>query len=215
MAQREEGWPLGLEPLNVRVGVLRNGDINGSLSFNTLLTGSPTSSAFSSSDLDTESTGSFFHDRSITLGSLIGLSSILELSRRSTRGQLPEPTRNKKSYKSKICCFSLCSNTTDAVSTNKNNAPSLGHFLEAERRAASNYRRNQSPGPYGPDDFTHVNLSGLETNSLFIGDHVAPPQSSSWLDSDSARNFNADLFQHGNRDRSRLHFSCLCGHLTN
>lgn len=45
---------MGLEPLNVRVGVLRNGDINGSLSFNTLLTGSPTSSAFSSSDLDTE-----------------------------------------------------------------------------------------------------------------------------------------------------------------
>ncbi|KAG2294520.1 hypothetical protein Bca52824_041189 [Brassica carinata] len=35
---------------------------------------SPTISSVSSSDLDTESTGSFFHDRSITLGTLMGLS---------------------------------------------------------------------------------------------------------------------------------------------
>ncbi|XP_010506189.1 PREDICTED: uncharacterized protein At3g17950 isoform X1 [Camelina sativa] len=35
---------------------------------------SPTISSVSSSDLDTESTGSFFHDRSITLGTLIGFS---------------------------------------------------------------------------------------------------------------------------------------------
>ncbi|VFQ83462.1 unnamed protein product [Cuscuta campestris] len=34
---------------------------------------SPTISSVSSSDLDTESTGSFFHDRSITLGSLMGV----------------------------------------------------------------------------------------------------------------------------------------------
>ncbi|KAF8100228.1 hypothetical protein N665_0229s0056 [Sinapis alba] len=35
---------------------------------------SPTISSVSSSDLDTESTGSFFHDRSITLGTLMGFS---------------------------------------------------------------------------------------------------------------------------------------------
>ncbi|XP_019169525.1 PREDICTED: uncharacterized protein At3g17950-like [Ipomoea nil] len=34
---------------------------------------SPTNSSISSSDLDTESTGSFFHDRSITLGTLMGV----------------------------------------------------------------------------------------------------------------------------------------------
>ncbi|CAL1360764.1 unnamed protein product [Linum trigynum] len=34
---------------------------------------SPTSSSVSSSDLDTESTGSFFHDRSTTLGTLMGV----------------------------------------------------------------------------------------------------------------------------------------------
>ncbi|CAA3024399.1 Hypothetical predicted protein [Olea europaea subsp. europaea] len=211
MALQEEGWPLGLEPLNGRVGLARNLDVNGSLSFNALLTVSPTSSNDSSSDLDTESTGSFFPDKSITLGSLIGLSNVLDLSHRSTRGRLPEPTRNKKSYKHKSCFFSLCSKTTDVVSTNTTS--SLGHFLEEERRAASNYRRNQSPGAYGPDDFNHI-VSDSEANSLFIGGHVAPPQSSSWLDSDAARNFNATLFDRGNGDRSRLFFSCLCGRLT-
>ncbi|KAL3748976.1 hypothetical protein ACJRO7_010119 [Eucalyptus globulus] len=35
---------------------------------------SPTTSSLSSSDLDTESTGSFFHDRSTTLGTLMGVS---------------------------------------------------------------------------------------------------------------------------------------------
>ncbi|KAF7822225.1 uncharacterized protein G2W53_027680 [Senna tora] len=35
---------------------------------------SPTISSVSSSDLDTESTGSFFHDRSTTLGTLMGVS---------------------------------------------------------------------------------------------------------------------------------------------
>ncbi|QCD85454.1 uncharacterized protein At3g17950 [Vigna unguiculata] len=35
---------------------------------------SPTNSSISSSDLDTESTGSFFHDRSTTLGTLMGVS---------------------------------------------------------------------------------------------------------------------------------------------
>lgn len=54
---QEGGWPLGLQPLNVRVGLLRNLDFSGSLSLNTIITDdSPTSSssASSSSDIDTE-----------------------------------------------------------------------------------------------------------------------------------------------------------------
>lgn len=47
---QDDGWPLGLHPLNVRVGLVRSRD----LSFSTLLTRSTTSSADSSSDLDTE-----------------------------------------------------------------------------------------------------------------------------------------------------------------
>lgn len=49
--QQEDGWPLGLQPLSLRVGLVRN---HGSVSFNTLLTGSPSSSTDSSSDLDTQ-----------------------------------------------------------------------------------------------------------------------------------------------------------------
>lgn len=205
MAQQEDGWPLGLQPLNVRVGLVRNRDMNGSVSFNTLLTGSPTSSTDSSSDLDTESTGSFFHDRSITLGTLLGVSNILELSRPSSRGRrrrtIAESSKdNKKTYpsKPKTWLFSLCSKlNTDAVTINNNNndtmAPSLGHFLETERKAAIIYKRNQSPNLYGPDDFS---------NTLFVSDHVAPlPQCSAGL-------------EHGDGYGAPLLISCLCGHLT-
>lgn len=60
---QEEGWPLGLQPLNVRVGLVRNRHLSGSISFNTLLTGSPTSSTVSSSDLDTEVSNKIFPDK--------------------------------------------------------------------------------------------------------------------------------------------------------
>lgn len=203
--QQEEGWPLGLQPLNVRVGgMVRNRDLNASLSFNTLLTSSPISSD-DSSDLDTQSTGSFFHDKSITLGSLIGISSILELSRRSTRGRVCEPARNKKNYKTKTWFLSLCSRlSTDAVSMN--NAPSLGHFLEAERRAAGPYRNNACPTSYGVDDFSHVS----DPNSLFVGGHVAPPQTSPAYHETA---FGRDLLSHRNADGPPLLLSCLCGNL--
>ncbi|KAJ0723856.1 hypothetical protein HanOQP8_Chr08g0303331 [Helianthus annuus] len=39
----EGGWPLGLQPLNLRA-----------VSFSTMISGSPSSSSYSSSDLDTE-----------------------------------------------------------------------------------------------------------------------------------------------------------------
>ncbi|KAJ4842684.1 hypothetical protein Tsubulata_014906 [Turnera subulata] len=216
-ACQEEGWPLGLRPLNARVGLVRNRDFNGSISFSTLLTGSPSSSTDSSSDLDTESTGSFFHDKSITLGSLIGVSSILELSRRSTRGRGAETLRDQKNsnYKSKPWLFSLCSRlTTDALSTNKN-TPSLGHFLEAERRAAGTQRRNMSPTSMcGPNDFSPVRPNaGL--NTLFVGGQVIapppPPQSNASLGADGGRRSNMELLEHGNGYGSPLLLSCLCG----
>ncbi|MED6152304.1 hypothetical protein PIB30_090652 [Stylosanthes scabra] len=90
------------------------------------------------------STGSLFHGRSITLGSLIGISSFLELSRRSGRMVVENSTReeNKRNHhhhKLKPCLFSLCSrlSTDDAVASSGNDVivPSLGHYLEVERRA--------------------------------------------------------------------------------
>lgn len=220
MAQQEEGWPLGLQPLNARVGLPRNngGDNNlGSVSFNTLLTGSPTSSTDSSSDLDTESTGSFFHDKSITLGSLIGVSSIFELSKRSLRGRKAEAVavKEKKSgNKSRSWLFSLCPrDTTDAEDVDRKNPPSLGHFLAVERRAATNgCRRNQSPNLYGPDDQMAMAQPSLESNSLFINGRIAPPRASPWRFSDAERRNNGVLEPEiGNGSGIPALFSCICG----
>ncbi|XP_057488360.1 uncharacterized protein At3g17950-like [Actinidia eriantha] len=216
MAQQEEGWPLGLQPLNVRVGLVRNRDFFGSASFHTLLSGSPTSSTDSSSDLDTESTGSFFHDKSITLGSLMGVSSIVHLSRRSTRARRPETSGNKKIYKSKAWCFSLCPrDSTDAdqsVYNNNNNiAPSLGHFLEVERRDADERRRSHSPLLCGPDELGLVQ-SDAEPNSLFVDGCIAPPpRSSPWFGSDAEGRDNRGL-EGGDGCGVPVLFSCMCGH---
>ncbi|KAK6942952.1 hypothetical protein RJ641_028329 [Dillenia turbinata] len=142
---QEEGWPLGLQPLNVRVGLMRDVDFPGSASFSTLLTAASPSSSFDSfSDLDSESIGSFYNEKSITLGSLIGISSILELSRRPERRRAIERLRNKKTHKSRAWFFSLCSKLS-MENVSINDTPSLAQFLEAERLAANASRRNQTP----------------------------------------------------------------------
>ncbi|XVF08080.1 hypothetical protein REPUB_Repub06bG0195200 [Reevesia pubescens] len=214
MAQREQGWPLGLQPLNARIGLVRNRDFSGSVSFSTLLTASLSSSSISSSDLDTESTGSFFHDKSITLGSLIGISSFVELSRRSTRRRTTESLKDQKNnYNSRPWLFSLCSKlSTDAVDTN--DAQSLGHFLEVERRTADIYRRNQTPAAaaaYGPGDFSPVMLTS-EPSSLFVGDQIAP-RSNVALSAENGRKSDRQLLEHGNGYGVLLPLSCLRGQL--
>ncbi|XP_041025635.1 uncharacterized protein At3g17950-like [Juglans microcarpa x Juglans regia] len=226
MARQEEGWPLGLRPLNARVGLVRNSDSSGSISFSTLLTGSPTCSSLSSSDLDTESTGSFFHEKSITLGSLIGVSSMLELSRRSTRGRAAETVRDMRKnnvYKPKLPAwlFSLCSKlSTDAVNASNNSTPSLGHFLEAERRTAGIYRRNlQSPTSIDivPCDFSSSTLPISDANSLFVGGQVAPQSSFPILDDHEkgggSKQSKNEFLEAGNGYGIPLLFSCLRGYL--
>ncbi|KAA3458554.1 ATP synthase subunit epsilon [Gossypium australe] len=213
MAHQEEGWPLGLQPLNVRVGLPgRNNDYSGSISFNTILTGSPTSSTDSSSDLDTESTGSFFHDKSITLGSLIGVSSIWKLSKRSIRGRKAEATREKRNNRSKVWLFSLCSrDNTDAENVNNaNNAPSLGHFLAVERRAASGYGRNHSPTVNGPDELALQAQPNIESNSLFINGCIAPRTSSCHV-ADAETQKKGRLDNDGNSNGVPVLLSCMCG----
>ncbi|XP_065865512.1 uncharacterized protein At3g17950-like [Euphorbia lathyris] len=204
MPQQEEGWPLGLQPLNVRVGLPRNGDFSGSISFNTLHTASPTSSTDSSSDLDTASTGSFFHDRSITLGSLIGASSSSKILK-SSRVRKVEAVKEKKS---KTWIFSLCPReTTDAENGNNinvnvnNNPPSLGDFLAVERRAAANEcRRDVHVDVDSPNDIYEGVM--MESNSLFVNGQVAPPRNSQCDERGS---------EHGG---APVLFSCMCGHLS-
>ncbi|XP_010252130.1 PREDICTED: uncharacterized protein At3g17950-like [Nelumbo nucifera] len=219
MAEQDDGWPLGLQPPNVRTGLIRNRDLSGSFSLNTLLTDSPSSSTDSSSGLDTESTGSFFHERRITLGSLIGISNILELSRRSVRGRRAEVLRGKKNYRSKmIWLFSLCTKDNADDVDNMNNGPSLGHFLEVERRASSGYRRNHgSPGFYEPEEFGQqsMNASDDSSNPLFINGRVAPPRSTPWFGSDVGRRSGGGSNHENGGCGVSLLLLCMCGQPTN
>ncbi|KAL8225209.1 hypothetical protein R6Q57_017766 [Mikania cordata] len=191
MAQQVEegGWPLRLKPLNLRA-----------VSISTLISGSPSSSSYSSSDLDTESTGSFFHDRSVTLGNLMGVSSIVELSRRSLRRgkmlsqTLSLETKTKPNPKSKSWCFGFClcqRDKDDVIDVSMNNIVPLGHFLEVERRAAQDHRRGQhSPLVYGADELTLAQPFGDSSNSLFVDGQIMPPtRSSPWsgLDANEGR----------------------------
>lgn len=159
-----------------------------------------------------QSTGSFFHDRSITLGSLIGVSSILELSRRSIRGRRAEPLKVKKPCKAKPWIFSLCSRDSIDVKSTTHNTPSLGQFLAVERRAANNdQRRNQSPNDYVPDEISLAQPIP-QPNSLFVDGRVAPPQSSSLsgFETESGQSEGNDQGNNNGHGVPVL-FSCMCG----
>ncbi|RXI02253.1 hypothetical protein DVH24_026783 [Malus domestica] len=220
MAHQDEGWPLGLRPLNARVGLIRNRDLSGgSVSFSTLITASPTSSiassSSSSSDLETEPTESFFHDKGITLGSLIGVSGILDLSGRSTRRRTTETSKNKKNRKTKPWLFSFCSKLTNDSVNVSNDTPSLGHFLEAERRASThntNRRNHVAPIEYGPEDFSPaVPVSG--PNGLFVDGAVAAALPSPSESGDGGSRSNRELLEYGNGLGTPLLLSCLRGKL--
>ncbi|MED6120857.1 hypothetical protein PIB30_024881 [Stylosanthes scabra] len=201
MAQQDieaEGWPLGLlqPPNNARVIELArsgNNSESGSISFNTLLTCSSTDYNNSSSDLDTESTGSFFVDNSTTLGNLMGVSTI---SRRrapnnKTEQDLKKINKQNKNRLSFIISWLLSSrrrniNPEEANNKNKktnNDATSLAHYLAVERTS------NNPIFYYGPH---HV----AEPNSLFVNGTIAPPQTN------KKKRFSSSL--------SKL-FSCVCG----
>ncbi|RHN59140.1 hypothetical protein MtrunA17_Chr4g0010041 [Medicago truncatula] len=210
MAQQEEGWPLGLGLLNARVGLVRNSEFSGSISFSrisTILSSSSIHSTDSSSYLDTESTGSLFHNKSITLGNLIGISSsFLELSRSSRGREMVPSNENKKNHKLKPWLFSLCTKlTTDAVNPNHIRVPSLGQYLEAERRARSTYRRNQRAFILGHNVCSPVQ----ESNSLFAGSQVSLSSPAS-LGEDTGRDTNRSLKQN-NGNGTPISFSSLCG----
>ncbi|KAG4921479.1 hypothetical protein JHK82_050446 [Glycine max] len=166
----QKGWPLGLRLLNGR-----NGDFSGSVSFSrisTILTASPTPSTESSSDLDSQ------------------LPRTLKEINQGKNGGTLKGQQKESQAEDLIWLFSLCSKlTTDAVSVNV--APSLGHYLVAERRAESTHRRNnQCSTIYGPNDFFPIR----ESNSLFVGGQGAHSSSTS-LGEDCGREPNKVLDQ--------------------
>ncbi|XP_010556256.1 PREDICTED: uncharacterized protein At3g17950 [Tarenaya hassleriana] len=104
---------------------------------------SPTISSLSSSDLDTESTGSFFHDRSITLGTLMGVSftaiafqrhvsPAVSVSRAATRRPNKRPSSAASERHRGRKWWRLCRDNDDDDGGRR--PSSLGEFLEVERR---------------------------------------------------------------------------------
>ncbi|KAL6518045.1 hypothetical protein OROMI_033746 [Orobanche minor] len=143
---------------------------------------SPTVSSVSSSDLDTQSTGSFFHDRSTTLGTLMGVTLQAITFRVPSQhlhhenpisGGVKVGRRNKKSKKSRAAArqrrrwWSLCRDDCDS------RRASLGDYLEVERRFGE--------GGGGCSDGPAAELEGLvreiprNGRGLFADGRVLPP----------------------------------------
>eukprot|EP00253_Pinus_taeda_P005875 PITA_05875 len=144
---------------------------------------SPSFSSYSSSDLDTESTGSFFFDKSTTLGSLMGLKSDDGLSPRvvvhgqelsSRESEVPRSRQITRPKKSKSW-WRLCRDSDDR-DCHRNINPSLEQFLEEERRTSGS---NIGEGMYINimyDEFT-AGHDFSDRNLLFSEGRILPPHS--------------------------------------
>lgn len=128
--------------------------------------------------------GSFFRDRSITLGSLIGIASLFDMSNRSLRRRPENSSRIKKNRNgnhraAKHWFSSLCTKAQLSGEV-AGSAPSLGHFLEAERRASDAHRTSRRTGvtiAYELEELAPGRHSGSEPNSLFSDGRILPPAS--------------------------------------
>ncbi|KAF5200976.1 hypothetical protein FRX31_009440 [Thalictrum thalictroides] len=69
--EMSNGWPLGLENMNLRLRVVESLQVAPSEIYHPYRVRSTSFSSFTSSDLDTESTKSFFNDGSVSLGRII------------------------------------------------------------------------------------------------------------------------------------------------
>lgn len=143
--------------------------------FSSLIAVSPSISSDSSSDLDTESTGSFFYDKSITLGNLIGLQSDLAVSTRAIDGRehpsSETPRRHKRNSRSKSW-WGFCGSSAGCDQSNM--PPSLGQFLEVERRVAASNRREKMYLNMMYDEFA-AGQTTFDSNPLFADGQILPP----------------------------------------
>ncbi|KAM7475302.1 hypothetical protein LguiB_022545 [Lonicera macranthoides] len=145
---------------------------------------SPTISSVSSSDLDTESTGSFFHDRSTTLGTLMGVSfpaitfrapslrretASISAGTGGSAGRRNKKAKKKKNKKASAVVaeqrrrrwWSLCRDDESKPS-------SLGEFLEVERRF-------EDDAFYGAELALENANSQPRNGRLFADGRVLPP----------------------------------------
>ncbi|KAK9115190.1 hypothetical protein Syun_021987 [Stephania yunnanensis] len=175
---------------------------------------SPTISSVSSSDFDTESTGSFFHDRSTSLGTLMGVDfppiSIRVSSHRENRpavngaggggaGEVGRGGRKGKSSKArKRAVVAAAAAAADRRQRRRwwklcrddvAGPSSLGEFLEVERRYGGDGGGGEGEY-YGAaaeyEGVAAVAGNGSNGRVLFADGRVLPPRSGADLDSEEA-----------------------------
>lgn len=172
----------GFQHSSLRVRVMENLRVAEPNYLDAMAVVSPSFSSHSSSDLDTESTGSFFYDKSITLGSLMGLKSDVGVSPRvvvhaqeltSREPEAPRSRQNTRSKKSKSW-WRLCRDSDDC-DCHRNINPSLEQFLEEERRTTGSNREGMYINILY-DEFT-AGHDFTARNLLFSEGRILPPHS--------------------------------------
>ncbi|XP_021635078.1 uncharacterized protein LOC110631523 [Hevea brasiliensis] len=138
MATTEEnetsnGWPLGLEIMTMRLRVIENIQAAPAEPYSNAHLRSPSFSSFTSSNLDTESTASFFQDHSMSLGRLIGIQPdkgngelyfpsrirLDERGRKSLKAVSSEVSRGHRPELSQGICIPLLVGTLEKMSRSK------------------------------------------------------------------------------------------------
>ncbi|KAF5730299.1 hypothetical protein HS088_TW20G00672 [Tripterygium wilfordii] len=156
---------------------------------------SPTISSISSSDLDTESTGSFFHDRSTSLGTLMGvnfpaitfrapsqhhretLATAAAVSagsggnRRRKKQNVPGSisVAERRRFRRRAAWWRLCRDGGDGGDEAR--SASLGEYLEVERR----FGEVAFPGELEGVGVMEARQSRSDGRMLFADGRVLPP----------------------------------------
>lgn len=166
-------WGLALQPSHLRLRLIEHIRLADHAS---ILTPTPSITSQSSSDLETESTGSFFPERSTTLGSLIGIRSRVPADelRDGDDQQAATVEISRSKGQGRHCCW--CAAFLSCMSSDacqERISPSLAHLLELERRAAISQRQQMG------DEQSHETIDSVFTrNTLFDDDRILPPQPS-------------------------------------
>ncbi|KAL4347153.1 hypothetical protein GQ457_17G026550 [Hibiscus cannabinus] len=155
---------------------------------------SPTISSVSSSDLDTESTGSFFHDRSTTLGTLMGVSYPAVTFRAPSRHHSETQLANAGSVSAAVAKPKKRRALTAAFGAERlgrrrrkwwqicrdgdSKPASLGEFLEVERRFGDGAFYGAAAELEGVMGAAHdEHHEARNGRSLFADGRVLPPAS--------------------------------------
>ncbi|CAN1280922.1 hypothetical protein LINPERPRIM_LOCUS17560 [Linum perenne] len=126
-SSNSSGWPLGLQIMSLRLRLTEMSNNNtappASNQPNNLFITSSSFSSFSSSNLDTESTRSFFQDNSVSFGRLIGFQAadhhIKSVPTRSSEADCGDEIVKMSSVGQQGICIPLILSTIDKINRRK------------------------------------------------------------------------------------------------